>query len=71
MCRIVTLSEQTMIERVPKYILSVLYYTRDQNKHSKRCNFCSSKARHKIERAKFLEKTSLTIVLNYNIFLII
>ena len=45
---IVTFSEQTIIERVPKYIKSVLYYTRDQNKHSNRCNFCSSKVRHKI-----------------------
>ena len=38
-----TFSEQTIIERVPKYIQSVLYYTRERNKLSNRCNFCSSK----------------------------
>ena len=35
---------------------------------AKRCNFCSSKARHKNESAEFLKTTYLTTLLNYIIF---
>ena len=42
------------------------YVTRDQNKLSNRCNFCSSKARHKIYSAEYLETTYLTTLLNLN-----
>ena len=45
--------------------------TRDQNILSKRCNFCSSNVRHKIQCAKFLEETSLTTLLNFSTFITI
>ena len=49
----------------------VLYYTRERNKLSKCCNFSSSKVRHKILSAKFLETPPLTTLHNLIIFLTI